>query len=564
MTQTYLPQQPGPPGPDGRAGPRAPGASEATRLLCAGTYQDAAFRDAVIDELYVHEERIAAPSLGIDAARVLAHALRARRLELGWSAAIVLLWIVAVPLTRWMIFYYLPAFQLLTLASTVRRAGTRTTWIRRAASWCLRIGGWAFFVWVMWVLLVPAVRGGAPDLAGVPEPVGEHAAGAGRIEAWVTLVMPLILAWAVGMRHGQLTKALTEDLSRSRFGEAAADPAEADEGFRFQRLSRRIRAEQHAPLVLYHVSSPFCGAGAPYEPWSLSVELRPGKDREPDPLDNSAILRRIVPLLEALRVPSPHGSPELAAAVRDRLRDLELDEIVFLPVEGLPSRADAPYTRQAFADHRARAIEEGGETRRHFLRIRVGGWGEGIVTTVYVRVHTQGGMLMLEVAPHVLRPVKRAYEDADRVALRYRRNSRFGKAAWALAHTPGAGSQALVTLGHGIAALWRLATGGYGRALPEGPSRAVRELGAETDASLFQEMDVSRYLKSIQDRVANGVRLALQEAGWETDEFVQKIVNVAEGATFIETAKGAIAIGNRNTVINRTDSARTGDGRGNG
>ncbi|MPY46883.1 hypothetical protein FNH04_45435, partial [Streptomyces phyllanthi] len=84
MTQTsQLPQQPQAGIPDEPLAP--PGASEATRLMCAGTYLDAAYRDAVIEELYVREERIAAPSLGHDAARVLAHALRARRIELGWA-----------------------------------------------------------------------------------------------------------------------------------------------------------------------------------------------------------------------------------------------------------------------------------------------------------------------------------------------------------------------------------------------------------------------------------------------------------------------------------------------
>ncbi|WHM37062.1 hypothetical protein [Streptomyces sp. BPTC-684] len=562
--QTYLPQQPGPPG-DGTAGRRpTPATSEATRLLCAGAYIDEGFRDAVIDTLYLHEERIAAPSLGIDAARVLAHALRARRIELGWAAAIVLLWILSVPLTRWLMFCYLPAFQLLTLAAAIRGTAAQPGWIRRTAAWVVRILGWLLYAWVLWLLVVPAVKGGPPDAAGIPEEIAERALGAGRIEAWVALLLPLVLAWAVAMQRGQFARALVGELSRARFPQLAHDPAEAAEGLRFQRLARRIRAEQHAPLVLYQVGNPFCGAGVPYEPWSLSVELRPGKDREPEPLDNSAILRRIVPLLEALRFPSPHGSPELAVAVRDRLRDLELDEVVFLPVEGLPTRADAPCTQDAFERHRAHAIEEGGETRRHFLRIRVGGWGEGIVTTVHVRVHTQGGMLMLEVAPHVLRPVKGEYEGADRVAHRYQRNNRFSKAAWALARTPGAGTKAVVALVRGAAALWRLATSGYGRALPEGPVTSVRELGSGDGASLFQEMDVNRYLKSIQDRVANGVRLALQEAGWETDEFVQKIVNVAEGATFIETAKGAIAIGDRNTVINSTSRAGTGGGRGNG
>ncbi|GAA0586093.1 hypothetical protein [Streptomyces crystallinus] len=560
MTQTYLPQQPGRPGPGGPVGPRVPGASEATRLLCAGAYLDGAFRDAVIDELYVHEERIAAPSLGIDAARVLAHALRARRMELGWSAAIVLLWIVAVPLTQWLILLYLPAFALFTLAGLIRGPLERPPLARRVIGWYVRWAGWGLYLWALAFLLEPALRGGAVELPGR----FGHTSGDARIQAWCALVLPLLLAWAVAAQRGQFAKSLTEELSRPRFPALPEDPAEAADGLRFQRLSRRIRAEQHAPLVLYRVANPFCGAGRPYEPWSLSVELRPGKDHEPDPLDNSAILRRIVPLLESLRVPSPHGSPQRADAVRDRLRELELDEIVFLPVVGLPTRADAPYTARAFEEHRAHSIEEGGETRRHFLRIRVGGWDEEIVTTVFVRVHTQGGMLMLEVAPHVLRPVKQLYQDADRAAHRYRHNNRFGKAAWAMGNTPAAAGRAVVTLWRGLVSLWRLATGGHGRALPEGPVRAVRELGSDDDASLFQEMDVSRYLKSIQDRVANGVRLALQEAGYETDEFVQKIVNVAEGATFIETAKGAIAIGDRNTVINRTGRGRTGDGRGEG
>jgi hypothetical protein len=63
--QTYVPQQPG--APDG--GPAPPGAarrtpphvSEATRLLCAGTYLDEGYRQAVIEELYVHQERVVAP-----------------------------------------------------------------------------------------------------------------------------------------------------------------------------------------------------------------------------------------------------------------------------------------------------------------------------------------------------------------------------------------------------------------------------------------------------------------------------------------------------------------------
>ncbi|MYR62779.1 hypothetical protein GTY54_43445, partial [Streptomyces sp. SID625] len=98
-----------------------PHASEATRLLCAGTYLDPAYRDRVIEELHLNEQRLVAPSLGFDAARVLAHALRARRTEVGWAAGIVGLRIVGRPLTGGvMVVYLLPS---LLLAAGVAARG---------------------------------------------------------------------------------------------------------------------------------------------------------------------------------------------------------------------------------------------------------------------------------------------------------------------------------------------------------------------------------------------------------------------------------------------------------
>ena len=97
----------GPPAPDEIA--RRAAGSESTRLLCAGVYLDDSFRDTVIDELYVHEERCAAPSLGVDVARVLAHALRARRLEGVWSLLIMGLWAV--------LFSFVPSLGVLLLVA---------------------------------------------------------------------------------------------------------------------------------------------------------------------------------------------------------------------------------------------------------------------------------------------------------------------------------------------------------------------------------------------------------------------------------------------------------------
>ncbi|MFF7437822.1 hypothetical protein [Streptomyces sp. NPDC008122] len=578
MAQSFVPHQPSGP-PSAAVDPRRlPAASEATRLLCAGTYLDDRFRDAVIDELYVHEERFAAPSLGHDASRVLAHALRARRVELAWAAGILALWIVAIPLTKGLVALVLTPYLFLSLARWVRGPAVAPVY-RVVAAFLLRWYGRLMFAQSALFLLALAFADDESgwEPAGALSDTGEFLALAvsfvaeelwqvGPLEVWITIAVPLLVAWAVAVQRGQFARALTQELSRERFADQRSDPAEQAEGARFRRLRDRIRVEQHARLVMYGSHDPFCGAGSPYEPWSLSVELRPRKNldgKTPEPLDNSAVLRHVVPLLEALRVPSTHGSPQLQAAVRDRLRELEIDEVVFLPVDGLPARTDAPYTPEGFEAHRSRSIEEGGETRRHFLRIRVGGWGEEIVTTVFVRVHTQGGMLMLEVAPHVLRPVKPLYRYADRIAHRYRHNHYFGKAVWALGRTPRSVGDALVTIGRSVVQLWRVLTGGHAGALPEGPWASVRELGSDDEASLFQEMDVSRYLKSVQDRVANGVTLALREAGYETAEFEQKIVHVAEGGTFIENTKGNVTVGHHNTVTSKTfTTSTTGGDRG--
>lgn len=606
-----MPRQPGDPDgserlrkkTDGAAPPAPlavvpPGASEATRLLCAGTYMDESYRDAVIDELYVHEERFAAPSLGIDAARVLAHALRARRLELGWAAAILFTWIVAIPLSSGLAVLYLLPVVLMALGRFVRRAPI-PMWLAAFFSFVLRWYGRLLLIVFVGALVLSVATGDAlgggwrvplswllPDLGPSDSPysggtgfgrtggsgyagldTASAYAGAGQgsglLQVWIALLLPLALAALVAMQRGQFARALAQELSKERFPDVMSDPAERADGFRFRRLRDRVRVEQHGPLVMYRAANPFCGAGDPYRAWSLSVELNPRSDCEAEPLDNGAILARIVPLVAALRVPSPHGSPQAADAVRDRLRALEIDECVFLPAEGLPTREAAPYAPAAAEEHRRAAVEEGGETRRHFLRIRVGGWNEGVVTTVFVRVHTQGGMLMLEVAPHVLWPLRQFFQDADRLAHQYRHHHHFGRAVWALTRTPRSAGGAVLTLVRGLLSAWRLATAGHGAALPEGPGRSVRELGSFGEASLFQDMDVARYLKTIQQRVAAGVTTALHEAGYQTEEFEQRIVHVAEGGVYVESAQGAVGIGDHNTIThnNRTPKGTAAKGK---
>ncbi|RPK59636.1 hypothetical protein EES43_18140 [Streptomyces sp. ADI96-02] len=573
--------------------PVHPAASEAGRLLCAGVHLHDGYRDAVIDQLYVQEQRIVAPSAGFDAARVLAHALRARRTELGWAAGILAAWLLGAVLTRGVIgAFFLPCV-LLAVAPWIRGTAHNPPVYRRVPAFLLRWYGrfilLAVGLWVFGSAIADLFADDSDDSDGYDsyDSSGAYDSGSGGFSdgvpdvsdlgpglftggfaeggsgpAWAALFFLALIAGLVGLQRGQFAWVMTEELSRRNFPDLAADPAERAPGARFRRLRERIRLEQHAPLVMYGSEDPFCGSGRAYRPWNLAVELRPAGDGPAEPIDNASILRRIVPLLEALRIPSPHGSPEGAAAVRDRLRELVVDECVFLPVVGMPRREDAPYGPEEFASHRSRAVEEGGESRRHFLRVRVGGWNEEVVVTVFVRVHTQGGMLMLEVAPHVLMPVHPLFRDADRIAHRHRNNNWFGKAVWAATRTPASLVRSIVTLGRGAASGWKVLTAGNGGALADGPAFSVRELGSDDEASLFQAMDVNRYLKSVQDRVNGGVRLALREAGWQTDEFEQKIVNIGAGGVFIESARdSAIGIGDHNDIRRTGPSAPADPGR---
>jgi hypothetical protein len=558
-----------------------PHASEAGRLLCAGTYLNSRYRDRVIEELWLNEQRVAAPSLGFDAARVLAHALRARRVELAWALGITGLWAVGVLVTQGMLLAFLIPSVLLAVAARLRGEGRTAPLYRRIPAFVMRWWG-RIILTVFGLATLDAAFGSSDEGSGSgydssgygefgygdsgygygdsPSDFGDVAGflgGTGQVsgtstQAWLLIVVLVAVALCAAAQRGQFARALANELSPARFPDAAADPAEQQQGPRFQRLMGRIRREQHQNLVMYNVARPFCGAGSPVDTWILAVELRPAnRTRKPAPISNRVVLDRVRPLLEELRRPPQGGRPS-----RDRLRGLEIDECVFLPAEGLRHRDDAPYGDASLAEHIDGSVEEGAERRRHFLRIRVGGWEEELVVTVFVRVHTQGKVLMLEVAPHVLAPVRKDFQDADRAAHRLLSSNLLAKAAWAVARVPSSLVRSLIVIGKYLADTWSLVTGGNAAALAEGPSRSVRELGAAADGSLFQRMDAARYLKAVQDRVAHGVRQALADGGYQTDEFVQQIVNVSNGGVHIDSVEGStFAVGEHATASSTSNTS---------
>ncbi|MGP9018653.1 hypothetical protein ACT1U9_09590 [Streptomyces sp. BR1] len=521
-----------------------PGATrtEATRLLCAGVYLDADFRRRVIEELVQHEERPIALSLGIDALPVLAHALRARRKEaetalmlLGIWAVFITLWFAGVgsdrilPLPGWL------AYAVVCFILGAVRAGTGLgvavftldrTMVKQATRGRLQ-------------MLLPLI----PFIVALVYWVAALWALFSGQDAWTGVVFPLLLVVPVWAYRADVTTIMRHELGSEAYPGTRRELLP----HRFARIGAAIDREQYASLTIYDPFRPFIGAGKPYaEQWSLVMELKKRKNTEPEngagPLTGREVIDLIKPQLEALRTSA-------AATSRDRLRELEVDEFVYLPT-GV-ARWQVDYGQPTVRRHLDEAVGEGGEARRHFLRIRIGTWDEQVVVSVLVRVHTQGGMLVLEVVPHVLTPVRLEFRAVDVIEARGDGDVLRDTVRGLLA-APTANFAAATSLVRTAAAEFRTWLANPQHALPDGPATSVRELGSTADLSVFQDMDVKRYVRTVQDRIASGVREALRAKNYETGDFEQQIVTVSGGGVFIGAMSGgAVATGEQASATHR-------------
>ncbi|MET7440553.1 hypothetical protein ACFYQQ_12020 [Streptomyces sp. NPDC005496] len=566
--------------------------SESTRLLCAGVHLDTRFRARVIDELIGHEERPAAPSLGVDVVSVLAHAVRARRQEVSTALFLCAVWVVflaaeaamagqamesagePVPglaeldalLSASTVFFYAGVCGLLWAAGAASGEGTTMYAVSRAESRRLRLPRRA----TAWGLTLLA-RGlelvywgyALHRLPDDPFP----------------LLFPLAITFATWVHRSRVAEVMRTELGRDAFpGTAPATPAGSE---RQVRVARAITWEQHAGVALYDAHRPFVGAGKPHEPWSFAMEITPARrlgrlngglpdgyggglpvDHEADDdeaggparvrLTNRQIIDLVRPKLEALR-------ESAALTSRDRLKDLEIEEFVYLP-SGV-GRGAGVYDAASVRTHVEGAVDEGGEARRYFLRVRVGAWHEQVVVSVLVRVHTQGRMLVLEVVPHVLGPIAEEYRHVDLIAAR-REDEALREGVRTLLSGPATNVVAGISAVRTLAQCLRTWLAHPEQAPPDAPLLSVRELGSTDRLSLFQEMDVSRYVKTVEDRIASGVREALRRSGCETGSFEQNIVNVAAGGQFIGQMSGGTAVGriSRSAVTTGSGGAVYGEG----
>ncbi|MGW6023228.1 hypothetical protein [Streptomyces sp. NPDC055099] len=605
------------------------GNTEATRLLCAGVHLDAVFRRRVVSELVGHAERPVAPPLGADVLPVLAHALRARREELFTALLLAAVWIGFLVTDAVMIWDELEdsrggesgvsgadlallAFDPDDLVDT-GPDGTFGAFV--PGGWAIAYAVVVLLLWLARVISGRGADGGTLRQMELPPPLAWLRRRIGWLVtafAWwcaaayayfaITMItdtpypviFPLLVA-AVVWRHQFLRKrTLRTQLARQTFAETEQPRIPR----RFSRIADCIHREQNAPVTLYDANRPFVGAGKPRKPWSVVLELRRAAEKKPDggvppqrayePLAAREVIKMIEPRLKDLR-------RSAAATSVDRLRDLEIEEFVYLPAGA--GRDEQLYTGQGYetaglydagqaARHIERAAGEGGEARRHFLRIRVGAWNEQVVVSLLVRVHTQGGMLVLEVVPHVLGPIVPAFREVDTIvasepegpvhdALRACVDGpavgvAIGIAAlrtlpslvpsfrlWLAQPEPSEGEAPTPRAARALrsACSW-LGIGRPVQAPPDAPLVSLRQLASTDDLSLFQEMDVARYTRTLQDRIGEGVRDALRAGGFRTDRLEQHITQINNSGVYItEMSGGALATGSHGQATHTTEGS---------
>ncbi|MET9916733.1 hypothetical protein ABZZ04_06560 [Streptomyces sp. NPDC006435] len=557
--------------------------SEITRLLCAGVYLQPFFRHRVVKELVEHDERAVAPSADVDVETVLAHALRAGRLGLRAGRRVAFLWVLFLVVDLgggkfgWMTDWSLArAYDLTAPEDGPERL---VNFVQLCPEFMPDLfdslepgkGTWVLAYSVVSVLmwLVQALSRRFDAHTGSSLPLGNRGvlmhtlfipgvlltaywwaavtAVWNNSANWAAVVFPLLLSVPVRAHRRAVGKVLRERFDEETFGQQPRE--EVTGSARLQSIGEAIRQEQHSRIALYDLDHPFAGQGQFTESWSLVMDLEPKPGTvvsdpvtTPEALD--AIRQKVADLARTTG----------ATRSRDRLGEVEIDEMVCLPAG--PPRHRIDHREATTTAHLVASAGEGGEARRHFLRVRLSAWDSQMVVSVLVRVHTQGELLALEVAPHVLAPLKPKFRLLDDIIERDRDLS-LVSAVQTLLAAPAASLAAVFSAADSARSCAVRAKGRFKRHDPlevtpsNGPRTSVREMASQQTLSPFQAMDAERYLRTLQERIGTGLLQLLDKKGYDTKELKQQVVQVNSGGVYISSMQGgAVATGRGATARN--------------
>lgn len=481
--------------------------SNATRLLCAGTYLNPVYRATVIRELLTHRFRVVAPSYGYDAVPVLAHALAARRLH---------------------------RIRLASLG-----AGVVVTFVLMGAGVLNAYAGWLTALWLVWVTAylqrVVTLQTLTTRLRGGTDATGRRGGFDGSYPEHPLLTDDLV---------AKIDREQTSGGTLIRYG-----------GYKpFVGAGKPVRRWSTAELLI----------GAPVSVFEQHQRV-PGA--APAASGQEPKRKEVVPF--TAEEMTAYVADRMNAELRDRARRSE--RIDGLAVEQSTfTRAVTtirPGVRDPARDNHDGHWVDGYDSRRAYLCVRVGSWNQELVTTAFVGFDLKGNTLHTEFYSYVLAPIQASFHLVDRLPAAL--NGRvLLRVAWhTLQATPEAALSAVFTLLPNVLP-WRwnksrirllqphdtseFRLGRYAdTAVNLGAVTSVRELATSADFHVFfQETDTIKYTQIVERQLLQVIRDFLQEHNVDLAEHEARQTNILNDhrhhSNFVNNNSGTVNSGTQN------------------
>ncbi|MEU1010110.1 hypothetical protein [Streptomyces sp. NPDC005890] len=477
------------PGGPGAARPAPDATSNATRLLCAGTYLDPVYRAGVIRELLTHRYRVVAPSYGYDAVPVLAHALAARRLQ--------------------------------RIRLAVLAAGAAVTFFLMAVG---ALNGFTALLAVLWLMWITAFLRRVVTLQTLTRrlaaPTGEGRRGRGFDGSYP--------------EHPELTPELVSKIKREQTSDGTVIRYG---GYKpFVGAGAQVRRWSNAELLI----------GAP-----LGVfDGRPGTGPHPAPGATGQEPKRkeVVPFTveELTAYVADRMTARLRAQARpaQRIEGLAVERSTFTTAVTTLRGVAEPTPEQL--DRLDGRWEDAHDTGRTYLCIRVGSWDQELVTTAFIGFDLKGNTLHTEFYSYVLAPVRASFQLVDRLPAALDERLLL-KLAWhTVRGTPHSAVRSAAAKAAGARLLPRLpwtkerirvpqpadsSEFGLGRyadaVLNRGAVTSVREMATSPHFHVFfQETDTIKYTQIVERQFLHVVRDFLYEHNVDLTEHEARQTNI--------------------------------------
>lgn len=553
-------------GPPTEYAPRTPfWGRSSTKHLAAGVHVDPVFRRSVLNEVFRRRHRELAPSYGFDALAVTYHARRAQTIDAVRDALLLVVQVLLIArfsalLAVWGLlfgwFQIVAVVEIVSEAAALARDGAPLRAYRRVWTRALTLFLLYFVVYLPLALLALSLsvvqdlqefargRTGEPEY---PATTASSVFGDQLVVGVATVVVVGICVGAWVFRQRAIDRIAAD--ADVPFG---PDPSAVTE------LVARVPRQ----VVTYAGYEPFLGAGPLLYEWSFThrllpdlpaSELRPEDvDRSPLPFTSKDVVAHLRGRFAALRDSPVRGQGLPSFAVWD---GIYLSDLYSYPVpDGLLPQSEFD-----------RIADDGYEQIRHYLVLQFGGWLGEVVTTVFVRVSVQGGMLYLDFSVRNLPPTRAEYRAIDSV-------SGVGapaqwRAVWlGVRDAPKTVALAPIRLlrlafdsASGALARGAAARSAGGRRY--GPEFSIREAGSALPPyHHFQISDVERFAKVVERRLLADLIAYLRARGVDVSEFEQRVVSILNygiqhfGNGDVSVDQSAVGTGNQVRTGGRHES----------